>query len=242
MPRTTAATVLAAGSLALVAGCGGGAEQADDAPIPASDAPRAGAVRQLLADSLESGRAPRPGPTPAGFRRRDAMPGFSVALPRRWQALRRGDAVFPGVAQTLARSHRHLTGYLAGLALPDSPLKLLAFDPGRRSGGMAVTVLAVPRGAGSGSWQDTVVRQVRGLRSFRPPLRVRRVALPAGRALRLDYTRAYAERGRGSRVATVQYVVAGADSLVTLTLASSPATSGRYARSMAAAAKSISLG
>lgn len=66
---------------------------------------------------------------PAGFDVRHVTAGgLSLALPRRWTTLARQDVVFPGVIRTLSRAHRSLTPHLLGLAAPDSPLKLLAFD------------------------------------------------------------------------------------------------------------------
>src|SRR5688572_11105355 len=120
------------GTVALAAaGCAGGSELGDEEQGVARQTHEPDAARAMLADAVANRPAARPGVTPAGFRRRTATDdGFSIALPQRWHALRARDARSPGVSQTLGRTRVGLRPYLIGLAMPDSPLKLLAFAPG----------------------------------------------------------------------------------------------------------------
>jgi hypothetical protein len=176
-------------------------------------------------------------PIPAGFKvRHVTAEGFSLAFPRRWTALAQHDVVFPGVIRTLSRAHRFLTPSLLGLAAPDSPLKLLAFH-GRAGEAFATTASVFvgppPPGETFGRQSQAIVRTVRALGGLQGDVVVRRLNLPAGEALRLDYVR------RGS--ATVQYVTVRSGRLYALVYVTLPELKVRYARHFDASARTLSL-
>jgi len=103
-----------------------------------------------------------------GFRlRRVPEAGLQLALPRGWIGLARRDAAFPGTMQTLSRIDRSVSGAIAMLAQPDSPLRLLALVPpaaaGQKfAGSVSLVVTAAPpvrrSGAGSRTWYARCAR------------------------------------------------------------------------------------
>jgi hypothetical protein len=222
---------LAALAAALLAGCGG-SSSATEQTGPVAD--RTAAAHQLIADAY----AQRPAASiPAGFDvRHVTAERFSLAFPRRWTALAQHDVVFPGVIRTLSRSHRSLTPSLLGLATPDSPLKLLAFD-GRAGEDFATTasvfVGPAPPGATFGRQGNAVVRAVRRLDGLLGDVSVRRLELPAGAALRLEYVR--------KGLVNVQYVTVRGGQLYALVYITRPALERRYAPVFAASARTLSL-
>jgi hypothetical protein len=224
--------VLLAASVAVaLAGCGG-SSTATEEPGPAAD--RTAAAQQLIADAYAQRPAVR---VPAGFNvRRVTAERLSLAFPRRWTALAQHDVVFPGVIRTLSRAHRSLTPSLMGLALPDSPLKLLAFY-GRAGEDFATTasvfVGPAPPGATFERQGNTVVRAVRKLDGLRGEVRVRHLSLPAGEALRLEYVR--------KGLATVQYLTVRDDRLYALVYVTRPALEPQYAPLFAASARTLSI-
>jgi hypothetical protein len=223
--------LVAALAAAALAGCGGSSPAPEQAG-PAAD--RTGAAHRLISDAHARRPAVR---MPAGFSvRRVAAEGFSLALPRRWTALTQHDVVFPGVIRTLSRAHRSLTPSLLGLAAPESPLKLLAFH-GRAGEDFATTanvfVGPAPPGATFERQGQAIVRTVQKLGGLRGEVQVRRLALPAGDALRLEYTR--------HGTANVQYVTVRGDRLYALVYTTLPALRSRYTRDFALSARTLSL-
>jgi hypothetical protein len=228
--RWGVAVVVATASAAL-AGCGGSAPAPEEAG-PAAD--RTTEAHRLVSDAYAGRPAVR---LPAGFQvRRVTAEGFSLAFPRRWTALTQPDVVFPGVIRTLSRAHRSLTPSLLGLAAPDSPLKLLAFH-GRAGRHFATTanvfVGPAPPGATFERQGEGIVRAVRELRGLQGSIRVRRLTLPAGEALRLEYVR------RGT--ATVQYVTVRGDRLYAVVYTTLPSLRSRYSRAFALSARTLSI-
>jgi hypothetical protein len=214
-----------------LAGCGG-SSTATEEPRPVAD--RTAAARQLVADAYAQRPAVR---IPAGFDvRRVTAERLSLAFPRRWTALAQHDVVFPGVIRTLSRAHRSLAPSLLGLAAPDSPLKLLAFD-GRAGEDFATTasvfVGPAPPGATFARQTRAVVRAVRKLDGVRGGVRVRRLDLPAGAALRLQYVR--------KGLLHVQYLTVRGDRLYALVYVTRPALERRYTTVFAASARTFSL-
>jgi hypothetical protein len=216
---------------AVLAGCGGSATATEE-PGPVAD--RTTSARQLVADAYAKRRAVR---IPAGYDvRHVTAEGFSLAFPRRWTALAQHDVVFPGVIRTLSSAHRSLTPSLLGLASPDSPLKLLAFD-GRAGEDFATTaslfVGPAPPGATFQRQGAAVVRAVRRLDGLSSGIDVRRLELPAGAALRLQYVR--------KGLMNVQYLTVRGDRLYALVYATRPALVRHYAPVFAASARTFSL-
>ena len=236
------ATLALLGTVAFAAvGCAGGSEPEVEEQRVAQQ-PEEVDARAMLADAAADRPMARPGVTPPGFRRRTATAdGFSIALPRRWHALRPSDARSPGVLQTLGRARVGLRPYLMGLSMPDSPLRLLGFAPGEGDFATTITVLvsSMPEAVPYAQWSHRVVKQVRTLSSLRGEVRVRHLRLAAGEALRLDYERRY--RSSGHRVATTQVVVASGERLFTLTLATRPNERPVHTKAFAAAARSLTI-
>jgi hypothetical protein len=226
-----AGVALAALAAATLAGCGGSSTATEE---PGAAADRTAAAHQLIADAYAQRPAVR---IPAGFDvRRVTAERLSLAFPRRWTALAQPDVVFPGVIRTLSRAHRSLTPSLMGLAWPDSPLKLLAFD-GRAGEDFATTasvfVGPAPPGATFERQGKAVVRAVRKLDGLRGGVRVQRLELPAGAALRLEYVH--------KELATVQYLTVRGDRLYALVYVTRPALEQKYAPLFAASARTLSI-
>jgi hypothetical protein len=165
-PRTVALVAAAV----LAAGCAAAPteEQASQQPPEATVVNRA-AAEQFLADALA--HRPPPAPIPDGFRLRTVTDaGVALALPARWPALRGNDARRPGTLRMFGAVSSQLGPVVAALAMPDSPLKLLAFDP-RFAGGYATTAsivqAAIEDGVPYESWSARAVAHVRTLPSRR---------------------------------------------------------------------------
>ena len=229
--RARARVAVVATFAAGLAGCGG----SSTGPKRTAPADPTAAAHRLISDAYARRPAVR---IPAGFKvRRITAEGFSLALPRRWTAVAQHDVAFPGVIRTLSRAHRSLTPHLLGLAAPDSPLKLLAFHA--RAGQDFATTANVfvgpaPPGATFQSQGQAIVRTVRNLGGLRGKVQVRRLTLPAGDALRLEYVR--------KGMTTVQYVTVRGDRLYALVYTTLPEFRPRYARLFEASARTLSLG
>jgi hypothetical protein len=229
---------------AALAGCAGGEPSATPAPEPAAAEPpatdRREAVQALLGDAL-AGRSPaREAPVPAGYRLRLARSDHvALAFPPGWQALTSRDARFPGVGQMFARLDPRLGSAVAALGAVDGPMKLLGFDR-RGQAGFATTASVmlgrVRPGVAYEEWSVDAVRRVRDLPSVQGRVLKRKVELPLGEALRLEFVRAYAG---GSRIATLQYLVVRGETLYIVTYATRPGLVARYARAFAASARTL---
>jgi hypothetical protein len=236
--RMRRSLLLAATALAL-AGCG--AATADEAAPPAQPAGaeiRAAAER-YLAEALAP-REPVPvAPVPTGFRlRKMSEAGIALALPPRWAALRPQDARQPGTRRLMGGLSAELGPVVAALAFPDSPLKLVAFDP-RFERGFATTASVlqaqVKPDVPYETWSSQVVAHVRDLPSLHGAVSAKTVGLPFGKALRLEY----AKRSGNRLVATVQYVVVSGERQTIVTLTTLPALKTRYERLFAASLRTL---
>ncbi len=182
---------------------------------------------------------------PAGFRKRTVSEArIELGVPRRWAALTRRDATFPGVIQTLTGTDRSLRASLVGLTMPDSPLKLFAFD--LRSGvGEAATASVLlsesPPAGAFGVWSAAVRREVERLPSLHGPVRSTRIVLPAGEALRLEYVRTAVLGDRERTLATVQFVVVADGRAISLVFAAPVERLKAYAPTFRAAARTLVL-
>jgi hypothetical protein len=172
---------------------------------------------------------------PDGFRlRRVPEAGLQLALPRGWIGLARRDAAFPGTIQTLSRIDRSVSGAIAMLAQPDSPLRLLAFVPptaaGQKFAGSVslVVTAAPPARAALGSWKKDVVRALRDDETVRGRVDVRPVRLGAGDGVRISFER----MRRGERVATVQIAAVEGDRMTLLVLTTNPARAHALGRTL----------
>jgi hypothetical protein len=224
---------------AALAGCAGGERSAAPAPEPPA-VDRSEAVQALLDDALGGRRPARDAPVPAGYRLRLARSDHvGLAFPPGWQVLTSRDARFPGVNQMFARLDPRLGSAIAALGAVDGPMKLLGFDRHGEAGfatTASVMLGRVRRGVTYEDWSVDAVRRVRDLPSVQGRVLKRRVELPLGEALRLDYIRAYAD---GSRIATLQYVVVRGETLYIVTYATRPRLAARYARAFAASARTL---
>jgi hypothetical protein len=183
-------------------------------------------------------------PLPAGFRRRTVPETrLSLGVPRRWQALTRGDATYPGTIQMLAGIDRALRLPLVGLTVPDSPLKLFGFDLRAGAGGAATFSVLVDGGPPPGPferWSVRVRRELGRLPDLSGPVTAQRVTLPAGEALLAEYRRTVPGPG-ASVVSTTHYVVAAGDQLVALVFAAPEQQLAAYRSTFRAAARTLAL-
>jgi hypothetical protein len=99
---------------------------------------------------------------------------------------------------------------------------------------MELPLSGVPTGK---RWTRSVVAAVDKLPDVRGDIRSRRVSLPLGEAVRMEYVRR--ARADGRRVATVQYVVVGAEHAYVVTLSTLPPLLRRYERVVDAAVRSL---
>lgn len=158
--------------------------------------------------------------------------GLSIGLPAGWQVLAQRDAVFPGARQILTRLDGSFALPLSELGIPDSPLKLFAFDRRFRRG-HPTTILVVQatyrRPGGYGTWAPRMERAFAGRRAT-----FAQVDLPAGSALRATYRNA-----RGETLVT--YVVPGRTGLWAVMLRTPTARAARDARVLYRSAWSLRL-
>ncbi|MGH3051318.1 MAG: hypothetical protein ACRDLK_14270, partial [Gaiellaceae bacterium] len=163
--------------------------------------------------------------------------GVSLALPGGWRAVSGADARYPGVIQTLGKVHPAFLPYLMALATPDSSVKLFAFDAFSNRKHPSTVSIQVALSAPPGSyahWTARALRSLATLRTLRGKLTSRRLDLPAGRALRVEFL-----RSDGDLV--VIYVVGRRDGLWALTFAAPPRAPGRAAFDRAAATLELTL-
>jgi hypothetical protein len=224
---------------ATLAGCAGGEPTGAPEPEPPA-VDRTAAAQALLGDALAGRRAAREAPVPAGYRLRLARSEHvGLAFPPGWQALTAQDARFPGVTQMFARLDPRLGSAVAALSMPDGPIKLLGFDRLRGAGFATIASVMVGRarpGVTYEEWSADAARHIRELPSVRGRVLTRKVDLPLGDALRLEFVRAY---DSGARLATLQYVVVRGETLYIVTFATRPRLVPRYARAFAASARTL---
>jgi hypothetical protein len=227
--RMRRSLLLAATSLVL-AGCG--AATADEAAPPAQPpgVESRAAAERYLAEALADRARAVVAPVPAGFRLRTVSDaGIALALPPRWAALRAHEARQPGTLRLMGGLSAELGPAVAALAFPDSPLKLVAFDP-RFERGFATTASVLQAQIEADvpyeTWSSRVVAHVRGLPSLRGAVSARTVSLPFGKALRLEYAKRSGERV----VATLQYIVVSGEQQTIVTLTTLPQLKRGYER------------
>lgn len=201
------------GALLVASGCGGGpAAEPDEGSRAAAPGDRASRlpqphVRKRASAARSTAPTPSPVRVPTGFRtRRLGEDGVQISLPRRWTALARRDAIFPGVAQTLLRVDAGIRSELAALTFPDSPMKLLVLAPSHGAGFPATVSVVVSAAEGApasvAEWEDDVRRSlVATARPVGGEIASRRVLLGVGAGVRM----AYEQRKNGRRIAVVQY-------------------------------------
>ena len=178
------------------------------------------------------------GDAPPGYRRHAVSnAGVSIAVPIGWQVLAQRDAVFPGARQNLTRLDASFGPTLTSLGMPDSPLKIFAFDQRFRRG-HPTTLLVVQatyrRPAAYERWAPGMVRALRAAPGKVGAVAHTGVALPMGRALRATY------RTR-TRETVVVYLVPGPAGIFALLLRTPTARAATDAPALARMARSLDL-
>lgn len=188
---------------------------------------RAALVAVLLATFAGAARAD-------DFRRHTVSnAGLSVELPAGWQVLAQRDAVFPGIREIMARLDRSFALPVAELGVPDSPLKLFAFDRRFRRG-HPTTILVVQATYRRPGLYDTWAPRMRRAFAHRRAS-FARIDLPAGPALRATYRNAVGET-------LVTYVVPGRTGLWALMLRTPTVRAARDGRLLFRSARSLEVG
>jgi len=175
---------------------------------------------------------------PPGFRTHAvANAGLRVDLPIGWQTLTQRDATFPGARQILTRLSPRFALPLRELAMPDSPLKLFAFD--RRFHGHPTTVMVVQeqtaRAGAYNTWAPRMAAALRHAPGIRGVLRTHGVDLPSGSALWASY------RTTDRDTVVVYLVGAGRNGIWALLLRTPTTRAVRDGRSFARMAHSLEL-
>jgi hypothetical protein len=225
----------------VLAGCAAADEASPpEEELQATAVDRSAAAQAYIAASLSDERPAEAMPVPQGFRlRQSRSDNVALAFPPRWQALTARDARFPGVMPMFGRVNRGLAAAIAGLSLPDGPVKLLGFDP-RTLDGLATTasvmVVSVNPDAPYAIWSRGVLRQTRRLPSVQGRVRAKKIEHPLGAALRLEYVRRY---GDGPSIATLQFFVNSGETGYVVTYATRPKLMKRYAGQFAASARTL---
>jgi hypothetical protein len=169
------------------------------------------------------------------FRRHTvANAGLSVDLPAGWQVLAQRDAVFPGIRQIMTRLDASFALPVAELGIPDSPLKLFAFDRRFRRG-HPTTILVVQATYRPPAPYSVWAPQMRRAFARRGVFAFARVDLAVGPALRATRRNARGET-------QVTYVVPGRTGLWALMLRTPSGRARRDGRLLFRAASSLELG
>lgn len=175
----------------------------------------------LVVPAPAGGSGPGGAPQAQYRPKRAARSALTVAFPTGWSALNALDARFPGTVETLLAWDPTVGALVRGLALPEGGMLLLAFDRASTAGSLSLAVVSDSGPAASG-WEAAARRRVEGSPTVVGPVSAKLVALPAGPALRLRYTRLH---GPGARpFATLEYVVQAAGRLYTLSYATEGAS------------------
>jgi hypothetical protein len=188
-----------------------------------------------LAIPAAAGAADAP---PAGYRTHSVSnAGLSIAVPIGWQVLAQRDAVFPGARENLERLQPGFGALLSALGLPDSPLKLFAFDR-RFARGHPTTLMVVQEtytapGAFN-RWAPRMTRALRRVHGRIGALVEQGVDLPSGLALRATYRTSTHET-------VVVYLVPGRSGLWAVMLRTPTARAGRDGRALGRMAWSLVL-
>ena len=178
-------------------------------------------------------------PAGAGDFRRHTVSnaGVSVELPAGWQVLAQRDAVFPGARELLTRLDASFALPVAELGVPDSPLKLFAFDRRFRRG-HPTTILVVQatytKPGAYNTWAPRMARALAHAPGRLGALALEGIDLPAGSALRATYRNV-----RGQTLVT--YLVPGRTGLWALMLRTPTGRAGRDARLLERSARSLEL-
>jgi hypothetical protein len=177
------ATVAAVGS-----GCGGGGQESAET-----------AATTIAAASAA---------TPAGFTVR-AVPheGFAIAVPRDWRSLDASDALRGAQLQRFKQENPVAAPAIEALGRPNSPIKLLAFDPseGRFATNVNVLVTRVLARVSFARWTRAETAQLVALKPTH--LTKATVRLGPGKAYRLAYRARLTVNGKPRQLALQQYMV-----------------------------------
>jgi len=141
------------------------------------------------------------------------------------------------------RSNPQLGSALQALALPNSPIKLLAVGPASGSGfltNLNVLVTRIPSQISFDEWKRTEAAEIKTVGAVRD-LTEEETQLPPGRALHLTYHASFRHPG-GSYTAFVhQYFVRNEGFLYVLTYTTLPSSEPRYRRTFADSAHTFQL-
>lgn len=172
---------------------------------------------------------------PEGFTIRTVeRPSFSIALPAAWRSF--GDRSHTDASEVAGKNQR-LRTELETLARSDSPIKLVAFEPGAGRHfytNMNALQTQVPSKLTFDDMAKTEVTQI-SRASGVENIRQSKTSVPAGRALHLTY------RPRANAVVQ-QYFVRHGDLLYVLTYTTRPADAARYAPIFDNSARTFQVG
>jgi hypothetical protein len=197
--------------------------------MPFARALLAVAVLVLLAAHGAAAEPRKPPGEPPLRTRTLAADELVVAVPRGWSSLTQRDAVFPGAIRTITGVYPDLLPLLVGLTSPDSPFRLLAFEPHSDPGlTTTMSVLVRPIAAGTlwDAWTHDVRATVAGAPGLVGPVDAGRVRVPLGDALRLEYLRT--PRGAREPVASLQLWLVSGERLISITITSRREDRARY--------------
>jgi hypothetical protein len=147
--------------------------------------------------------------------------GFSVGVPNEWRTASADEALTEDQIREMKNEDPEFAPLLDALEEPDSPIRLVAYDPEAEDGfatNLNVLVEPVTVEITREEYFRATVANVR--QQLGAEVDERRLALPAGEALQLTYEQPREEGG--SAVATVQYILFENDTGYVLTYVTLP--------------------
>ena len=166
--------------------------------------------------------------------------GFEIGLPRSWKAIS-GDELFDEASvDEFRKDNPDLAPFVEVLAQPDSPVKLFAADPELRQGfATNVNVVAhdAPADLDLETWMRAELASVR--RHAVGDVQSETVTLPAGKAMKLDYSLDLDYGDDTRTISTLQYGLLARSRAYVITLSTLPDAESEYTETFAAIAESF---
>jgi len=171
--------------------------------------------------------------------------GISLGLPSSWKPVDAQHLLDSAALQKLEQENPELGRLIAAATNPSSPVKFFAFDPvvrQRFATNVNVVVEPIPTTVTFDLYAAALAAEIRSLHAV-SQLRTRRVTLPGGPALRLNYRIRIAAGGRSFHTSTLQYAfLRGGTQSVVVTYTTLPQLQSRYAATFSTSANSIRFG